>query len=61
MKAAAVVLLFVVLAFCAFGFLATLEPMEGGSPLNWRIAYGGAGAASIVLLVWLLRRGRSKK
>ena len=31
-------------AFCAFGFLATYEPMDGGA-LGWRIGYGAALAA----------------
>ena len=40
-------------AFCAFGFLATFEPVDGA--LAWRVGYGVVGSAALYGLLRLLR------
>jgi hypothetical protein len=50
-KALAVVGLLLVMAFCAFGFLATFEPP--GS-VGLRIGYATVALACLVVIVWIL-------
>lgn len=50
-----------VAAFCAFGFAATLEPIERGQQLMWRTAYGVVGVASIACMAWTLVTGRGAR
>ena len=50
-------ILLCVVAFSAFGFMATYEPMDDGSHLTWRIGYGIAIVASLFGVVRALRKG----
>jgi hypothetical protein len=45
-------------AFCAFGFLATFEPVDGA--LGWRVGYGVAIFACLYGMLRLLRRGSNE-
>jgi hypothetical protein len=51
MKLVVGVVLLVFAAFCGYGFLASFEPMEGGSALAWKIGYGVLGLGSLVLAI----------
>lgn len=57
MKPILILVLLGVVAFCAFGFLATFEPIEQGQQLMWRAAYGVVGVASIACMAWALAKG----
>lgn len=46
--------LIAVLLFCAYGFLATFEPLERSVQITWRIVYGGVGSACIGGAAWLV-------
>jgi hypothetical protein len=50
-----VVFLLVVAGFCAFGFLATFEPLEGAAPIVLRIVYGVAVVACLAQIAWFAR------
>lgn len=50
-----VVFLLIVAGFCAFGFLATFEPLEGAAPILLRVVYGVAVIACLAQIVWLAR------
>lgn len=50
-----VVFLLIVAGFCAFGFLATFEPLAGAAPIVLRIVYGVAVVACLAQIVWLAR------
>jgi hypothetical protein len=41
-------------AFCAFGFLATFEPNDPAIAMRWRIGYGFVGFACLGGAAWLL-------
>ncbi len=43
-------------AFCAFGLLSTLEPMDDETALFWRFVYGSVGFLSSALSVWVFPR-----
>ena len=45
-------------AFCAFGFAATFEPIEGSQPILWRVAYGVIGMTSFAYVARTLIKGR---
>jgi len=50
----AIALLFV-LAFCAFGIVATFEPMDATTQWTWRMVYGVICAACLVAFAWVAR------
>jgi len=54
----AVIALVAVAGFCAFGFMATFEPLAASTQLTWRVIYGLVGLASLAggLCVGLLRK-----
>ena len=41
------------LGFCAFGLLATQEPMDEGNQKPWQLIYGGLAALSLSILAWI--------
>ena len=51
MRAIKASLCFVVATFCVFGFMATFEPLEGSSPLIFRLVYAIGGLAALWGLV----------
>lgn len=57
MRVIIVLLLLCVVAFSAFGFMASYEPIDDGSHLTWRIGYGIAIVASLFGVVRTLRKG----
>lgn len=57
MKVVLSILLLGILAFCAFGFLSTFEPLESEQQILWRSIYGACVVASLGGLVWVLKRG----
>jgi len=57
LKYLALLVLLPLTAFCAFGLLSTLEPMEAGEQRLWRGIYGGVGIVSIALSVRICRGG----
>jgi hypothetical protein len=50
--------LLAILAFCAFGFLASYEYAEASRRLPWQIGYGIGGAVCLfaTVLLWRFRR-----
>lgn len=48
--------------FCAFGFLASYEPMDAGTQAMWRTVYSVAGGAALVgaLACWLRDPARGR-
>lgn len=42
------IILLGVAAFCAFGFLATFEPLPPATQWTWRAIYAAAGLASLI-------------
>jgi hypothetical protein len=55
MRIGAMVILLAVLAFCAFGFSATFEPMDTTKQWTWRAVYGLVGLACLGAFVWAVR------
>lgn len=54
-----------VAGFCAFGFLATFEPLATGNMLVWRWAYGVTGPVALAVAIHLaagaVRRRRPRQ
>lgn len=50
--------LLAILAFCAFGFLASYEYQEPSRRLPWQIGYGAGGAVCLfaTIVLWRSRR-----
>ena len=59
MRFVPVIVLLGILAFSAFGFLATFEPLEREQQVFWRSIYGVCFAASLGGLVWVFRKDRT--
>jgi hypothetical protein len=49
-----------VASFCAFGFAATFEPLEGHNVLAWRLGYGGGALLALLGAARLARRPRGR-
>ena len=58
MKPILILVLLGLAAFCAFGFVATFEPIERDVQLAWRTAYGVVGLAALAGMALLLVQGR---
>ncbi|MAB80304.1 MAG: hypothetical protein CMJ89_13200 [Planctomycetes bacterium] len=58
MKIITLLVLLGVAAFSALGFVATFEPMDGGTRIVWRAVYAVAFTVSLATAAWTLRRGR---
>jgi hypothetical protein len=56
LKAVITVLLFAVLAFCGFGFLATFEPMSSQRQWTFRFLYGALAPIALLGLARMWRR-----
>jgi hypothetical protein len=50
-------LLLVIAAYCAYGFAATFEPFDDGTPWAWRIGYGIVGVICFTAALSRIRRG----
>ncbi len=59
-KSCLVLSLMTVAAFCAFGFVATFEPIERGLQIMWRALYTTGALASLAGVGWVLTSGRRK-
>ena len=55
-RLALTIVLVAVLLFCAFGYLASYEPLAASAQITARLAYGGIGALVITALIGLHRR-----
>ena len=48
-------------AFCAFGFLATFEPLDRATQLQWRMIYGVLGGGSLVGMMRMVWGGTQRR
>ena len=55
MKLVVVVALAAVALGCAWGLVATFEPMDSGEQLTWRIVYGTGALLGLAGAAWVLR------
>lgn len=57
-RAVLTVVLLAILAFCAFGFLASYEEAEPSRRLPWQLGYGTGGVVClfVTVLLWGFRR-----
>jgi hypothetical protein len=51
-----VIVLMAIAAYCAYGFAATFEPLESGTPWVWRIGYGLVGVICFTGALSRIRR-----
>ncbi len=45
--------LLALVAFCAFGFLATFEPLDRSTQVTWRLIHGFGGGLCLLGAGWL--------